>query len=38
MRENIFTEDPYQMSWLRSDYTYAEVSCSRELVSQVSYF
>lgn len=35
MQEIIFTEDVYQMNWLRQDYSYAEVSCPKELKSQV---
>ena len=35
MQEIIFTEDVYQMNWLRSDYPYAKVYCPKELVSQV---
>ena len=31
MKEIIFSDDRYEMNWLRSDYTYAEVKSSKKL-------
>lgn len=31
MKELIFSNDPYQMNWLREDFAYGEVKCPKEL-------
>ncbi|MDO5423363.1 MAG: hypothetical protein Q4F41_06520 [Eubacteriales bacterium] len=36
MKHLIFSNDPYEMNWLRPDFTYAEVSAPKELEAQVT--
>lgn len=37
MKEIIFSQDPYQMNWLRPDYEYARVICPESLTAQVEH-
>ena len=34
MNEIVFSGDPYQMNWLRTDYPYAAVTCPKELTAE----